>query len=145
MSNTAYLIRMRCSRTGRLFAVHFVHSESNGMKIALIQSEASMNAWVRTAVRERVLDPSSRHSGDFDWTNLTCPHCGFSAKTGAQFVKCGRCRELVCGGTLSSAELLPQTFSCHSGCGNSGIVSGMIESYAGLSADGSVAEREGLG
>jgi len=64
------------------------------------------------------IDRSSEGTGDYkpltlkgdelDFSGLYCPICGWQ---GEGFIKCGKCNELVCGGTLRNVEL-GQEFKC---------------------------------
>lgn len=72
---------------------------------------------------------------EFQFDGFSCPLCGYGKTVPlterTQFVKCGRCRELVCGKGISKSRG-SGVFRCHKQCGFEGELAGPITSAKGL-------------
>jgi hypothetical protein len=72
---------------------------------------------------------------DFDFTGWYCPCCGHGKPYSGQtrFVRCGRCREYICGGQITRVENGREMFRCHDRCRNSGILGdSVLSSMSGI-------------
>lgn len=76
---------------------------------------------------------------EVDFTGFHCPHCGYGKTQPVRkhsFIKCGKCRELVCGARLV-VEDGKDIFQCHASCGSRDALSGgTLESYSGQAHPG---------
>lgn len=75
---------------------------------------------------------------DFDFTGWYCPCCGH-AKQGYvihRFIRCGKCREYICGARVSNLPDGRVSFRCHDRCRNTGILGeGTLKSLHGLGVE----------
>lgn len=76
---------------------------------------------------------------EFDFAGWYCPCCGHGKDMQGeyiQFIKCGTCRELVCGSRVTRLPDGRRNFKCHDGCRGGGILGdGTMESVSGLNVD----------
>jgi len=72
---------------------------------------------------------------DFDFSGWFCPVCGHRAHDAIPtFVRCGTCGGLLCASRVWSLPDGSIMFACHDGCGGTGSVNGVIESYTASQA-----------
>jgi len=129
-------VQFRCAETGKAFFVLFArYSPSHSFQLVSVSkaSEAATvvgrHATSRTGYDRRKLFDAS----DFDWTGWFCPHCGFKET----FCQCGKCGEYICGKRIRRLQDGTETFACHDGCGETGKITGSIESYNASQGHGS--------
>ena len=99
---------------------------------------------------DRVAAEVTAYNADvYDFTGFYCACCGYHPGDAAhKFVKCGRCKELVCGAQIyekldtSITEAL--WFSCYPECGNHGPIVGRIEEYDALRTEAAERVASGL-
>lgn len=152
--NESVSIPMRCAETGKKFHAHFywnnsrksyvitdVVPEEPGPQAGYGRSEVvNHHAPAGPASPDRI--PSKEGSApaapgpaayeaktsEIDWDGFYCPHCGH--KSHPSFVKCGVCKELVCGARVIRGNIR-NIFRCHDGCGHQGELGGApISSYS---------------
>lgn len=73
-------------------------------------------------------------ASEFDFGGWFCPCCGYSRDVPAypQFVRCGTCKEFVCGGRVTRVSTGIATYECHDECKGSGRISeNHIETFDG--------------
>lgn len=133
-SNPQAELWFRCAKTGEHFTVSFMrYSPAHRFQISGIRKERpSAGQTTGGAVREQ-----SYSSADFDFSGFYCPCCGHARneQVPSLFVRCGKCRDLVCGGRVRKLAPDRVLFACHDECGGGGEVSGQIESYTSATQD----------
>ena len=77
---------------------------------------------------------------EFDFSGWYCPCCGHSRDVPVhpQFVRCGVCKECVCGARVIHVSPDIKTYECHDGCRSTGRIVGHIETFDGSSIAGSM-------
>lgn len=126
----------RCAITGRGFQVRFWRRdrERKFVLLAINARAPTMNGMAVESAR-----PLAFNADDFDLTGWHCPHCGHAKAqmpVAYLFIKCTRCQECVCGARVKQNANAQLAFQCHDGCGNTGLVDGKIQSYAGAESKG---------
>lgn len=128
-------IEFRCAKTGEKFiAVLIRHSEKHKYTIQSMMKTDQSNASIESAVHAATLntvkatdvDPS-----DVTWSGWYCPCCNHrrNPEFDNDYVRCGTCGQMVCGGRGHTLEDGSEMFVCTNACGNSGKISGTIDSY----------------
>lgn len=121
-------VQFRCAETGKPFFVLFTrYGPSHKFQLVSVSknpetpsSRCQQHASGTPDHRQKSFDAS-----DFDWTGWFCPHCGHEET----FCQCARCHEYVCGKRVRRLQDGTQTFACHDGCGETGVMTGNIESF----------------
>ena len=77
---------------------------------------------------------ASYNADIYDFRNFYCGCCGYSPNDNApQFVRCGKCRQIVCGAQVYKKLDGPTStvywFICYPECGHEGPITGRIEEY----------------
>jgi hypothetical protein len=134
------VLQFRCAKYGEPFSVCFQRASSQH-KFQIISIWITESQRGQTDLEHKHSEPSyeqtdnSFESLNFDFTGWYCPHCGHKRKDNiSEFVQCGSCRELVCGGRIQPKDGA-FFFACHDGCGATGKLEGEIKSYQGIKTD----------
>lgn len=121
------LVRFMCAISGEPFDVALSQISANKYQISSI-SRARATTVKEKERAAKAKDDSEIPSGSVDWSGFECPWCSTATTEGVPFVQCGRCRDLVCSGGVSSDEK-GTFFECYPACGSNGYLSGSITSY----------------
>jgi ribosomal protein S27E len=127
-------VMFRCAKSGGQFKAIFKRSGTAGRFIfdkahkieggTVSQSQGAEKSAARRGGAEAQSDDIDIEALDFG--GWYCPHCGHDGDT--IFVKCGRCRELVCGARVKTKFLSrKKIFECHDGCGRKGEINSDID------------------
>ena len=115
-------ICFRCSISGKPFWCAL--RKTDKFRIERID-EVAPDSELANIDRDLSLSPD-----DVDFTGFYCPICGFDSRSSAHaFIRCGQCSRLVCGATARTVNAGSE-FRCF--CGNFGLLSGSIDSYAAV-------------
>jgi len=123
-------LQFTCAETGNRFSVSFTrHSPSHRFQIASVVKESTKSsvAFQKQLLKHQNRSEQSFDASEFDWTGWFCPHCGQKET----FIHCDKCGELVCGRRVRKLQDGTEVFACCDGCGETGEISGYIESYKG--------------
>jgi hypothetical protein len=121
-----YVLQFRCAKNGQPFSVAFQRdsSQDNFKIISIWITELLQET---TDLKQKNSQNNSQQidnqidSSNFDFTDWYCPHCSHRRNGKiSEFLHCGSCRELVCGGRIKSLSDETFFFSCHNGCGGKG-------------------------
>jgi len=131
-------VRFRCSGDGATFVVttrrHRPDDRFQIYRIAPLSAPTSRHVAVKGATASRGEPEQATHAAhEYNWSGFYCPCCGYMPKEeDTDFVRCGRCKELVCGeSTTKDAQTGTAYFRCHPGCGAHGEIVGSIRDYTG--------------
>ena len=128
-------IRFRCAQNGMAFWVDFTRLSTDDMFTISGYEKISMPAADDTAeVDTKVTAEQTFDINEFDSTGWTCFFCGHCVDE-CSFIKCGRCKELVCGSRVRALPDGRLEFHCHTGCGSVGVVSNTLTSLKGDAHD----------
>ncbi|MBV6396879.1 MAG: hypothetical protein HFACDABA_02481 [Anaerolineales bacterium] len=158
------VLRFRCAQNGQVFFVGFTRNDkSERFKIAAIQKMPSQDTekeqkssfstpsqaqvQVNFEKQKREIQSSGIlpegipslnadfDIGDFSFAGWYCPYCGHTKKGDfPDFIRCGRCKELVCGSRTSLLPSGAEMFACYDECGKTGEIKGTIKSIKGIEA-----------
>lgn len=123
-------LRMRCGKTGSVTLALFTRTEKSAQfrieKVLMSTSDSGQSSGQGN-------EPGADRfpSKQFDWSGWYCPSCGHNqnAESPHTFIRCGTCRELVCGFSVRDVGPGISTFKCF--CGHGGRIGGQIDSYEG--------------
>lgn len=123
-------VAFRCSQDGRAFRAVLTKDAALGKyRIEKLLPGMAVTASSSGKSAGAALESAKNLTGDlFDWSAWYCLPCGYGKQGGNDFVKCGKCEELVCGAGIREMDGI-RTFACHKRCGNTGRIEGNIDSY----------------
>jgi hypothetical protein len=129
-SKESRVIPCRCAQTGRPFTIRFEReSPDHPFRVAGTETggTASSDANGGKARFGSTRKQQAYDAAEFDWTGLSCPHCGSRSSV----VMCNRCGETVCGGRVRSHPNGERSFTCHDGCGATAKIETARQVFAG--------------
>jgi hypothetical protein len=131
-------VQFRCSRDGATFLVatrrHRPDDRFQIHRIAPLSASKSSQLVPTEAVAAAPDGPAhTTHAAhEYDWSGFYCPCCGYIPRgSDTEFVQCGKCREFVCGESITKETTGTRYFRCYPTCGGEGVVTGKIKEYAG--------------
>jgi hypothetical protein len=119
------VIPFRCSQTGERFKVVFSRdSKEERYRIKAVSQEDKFTVTPYSRAHYAVDADQSFDVKEFDDSGWHCGVCewGKDQRVDPTYVRCGRCRELVCGRRSYTAADGKKLFRCHVGCGNEGVL-----------------------
>lgn len=131
-------VEFRCAKTGEKFIAMLIrHSVNHKYTIQSMmktdQSAASVESAVYAATLNSVKTTDVDHN-DVTWSGWYCPCCDHrrTPESDTDFIHCGKCREFICGGRCHTLDDESTMFACTNACGNSGKITGTIDSYSAV-------------
>jgi len=128
-------VEFQCVKSGEKFIAMLIrHSNKHKYTIQSMMKTDQSNASVESAVHAATLNSvktTDVDHNDVTWSGWYCPCCEHrrTPEIGIEFIHCGRCGNFVCGGRCHKLEDGSEMFACSNACGNSGKITGTIDSF----------------
>jgi hypothetical protein len=127
----------RCAKTGQKFRALLGRAQpTHRFRVLMMEplpKPGPKNSFEAADVSACAKSIHSFDRRDFDLSSWFCPCCGHSRDRQSEFmfVRCGTCKEYVCGARTIKVGGGPATFACHNGCRGGGRLERFISSLEG--------------
>ena len=124
MSNAS--VNFRCAKTGNVFTLELARAAGDRTYrpiriVRRIEAPGGNRAAGGAAISLEAIENRV-------WERMRCPWCGYrDSETGLFWVRCGGCKDYVCGGRISIRNGAPY-FRCHADCGSEGDIRDSLDS-----------------
>ena len=137
------IIKFRCSKFfGVVFETIFVQQspKHNFQLFKILKAEEGGHMPFSLTQNDTATLPTytrSIDSNSFDFSGWSCPYCSHSdSNGGSPFVRCGTCKDMVCGSRIRTLDSGARIFTCHNLCGGGGeLGKGTIQSYETVASE----------
>lgn len=147
------VLRFKCSETEKKFDVtlrrrsanhkfriHEISGPVATAKVTLFSRQGSQAEKSTQSTSETPVSSGEFEADDFDFSGWYCGCCRFAHPSDnrtvySTFVRCGTCREYLCGASVKQISEGVTIFECVGDCQGGGKITGSIDSYKSSASD----------